>query len=181
MEWGTRMRFGLPAVVASLACAVCSATLSFAPAKGISGVSAAAAVERLNIIDAAMTLTPTAADYANDYIEITGASGLRVELGTSSNTGCVLFVRCADAAPRIALADFLVRTLTAPGSGGTSTTSYTAVTASGQALWSTGVKEPGWTQINIDIRIKNLFGYTDPIGGGTSAYTNNLTFTVVAQ
>jgi hypothetical protein len=175
------MRLRLSAVVASFACAVCSATLSFGPATGISGVSAAAAIERLNIIDAAKTLTPTAADYTNDYIEITGASGLRVEVGTNSNTGCVLFIKCADAAPGIALSDFLVRTLTAPGTGGTSMPIYTAITASGQALWSTGVKEPGWSQVNIDIRIKNLFGYSDPIGGGTSGYTNNLTFTVVAQ
>jgi len=175
------MRLGLPVLVASLACAVCSATLSFAPATGISGVTAAAAVERLNIIDATATLTPTAADYANDYVEITGASGLRVALGTNSNTGCVLFVKCADASPGIALADLLVKTQTAPGTGGTSLTIYAAVTASDQALWSSGVKEPGWTQINIDIRIKNLFGYGDAIGGGTSGYTNNLTFTVIAQ
>lgn len=175
------MRFGLPAVVALLVCAVCSATLSFAPGAGISGITAAAAVERLNIIDAAMTLTPAAADYSNDYVEITGATGLRVELGTSSNTGCVLFVKCADAAPRIAFADFLVKTQTAPGPGGTSMTSYTAITASSQALWSTGVKEPGWTQINLDVRIKNLFGYSDAIGAGTTAYTNTLTFTVIAQ
>lgn len=175
------MRIGLPIVLASLACVVCSATLSFDLAAGVSGVAAAAAADRINIIDAAMTLTPTAADYANDYVEITGATGLRVAVGTSSNTGCVLFVKCADAAPRIALADFLVRTLTAPGTGGTSMTSYTAVTASDQALWSSGVKVPGFNQINLDIRIKNLFGYSDAISGGTTAYTDNLTFTVIAQ
>ena len=175
------MRFGLPVVVASLACAVGSATLSFDLSTGVSGVTAAAAADRINIIDAAMTLTPTAADYTNDYVEITGATGLRVEVGTSSNTGCVLFVKCADAAPRIALADFLVRTLTAPGSGGTSMTSYTALTASDQALWSSGVKVTGFDQVNIDIRIKNLFGYSDAIGAGTTAYTNTLTFTVIAQ
>ena len=175
------MRLGRPVVVASLACALWSVALSYAPGTGITGVTAAAAVDRLNIIDTAITLTPTAADYANDYIEVTGATGLRVELGTNSNTGCVLFVKCADAAPAIALADILVKTQTAPGTGGTSLTTYTAISASDLALWSTGVKEPGWAQINIDVRIKNLFGYSDGIGGGTTNRTNTLTFTVVAQ
>ncbi len=182
MEWGSCVRFGVPAVAASLACAVCAATISLPPVAGVFGVRPAAAANGfINIIDNAITLTPTASDYSNDYVEVTGATGLRVDVKSNSPTGLVLFVKCADAAPRIALTDFLTRTLTAPGTGGSSMTSYTAVTSFNQALWSTGVPQGPFEQVNIDVRIKNLFGYTDAISGGTSAYTNTLTFTVVVQ
>ena len=32
-----------------------------------------------------------------------------------------------------------------------------------------------------DLRIQNLFTYPDPIGAGVTNYTDNLTYTVVAQ
>jgi len=35
--------------------------------------------------------------------------------------------------------------------------------------------------VTTDIRIQNLSGYPDAAGGGTTAYTNTLTYTVVAQ
>ena len=168
------MRFGVPAVVAWVVCGVAlAALLGVGPAAAANGF--------INVIDNAMTLTPTATDYGNDYVEITGASGLRVEVKSNSPTGLVLYVRCADAAPRIALADFLIRTLSAAGTGGSSITTYTAVTASDQALWSTGVAQGPFAQINLDIRIKNLFGYNDATSGTTTVYTDNLTFTVVVQ
>jgi len=143
--------------------------------------SARAASAHVNVLDPAMNLAPTAADYNNDYVELTGASGCRVQLWTNSVAGAVLFVRCADAAPRIALADFLVRTRTAPGLGGTAMGSYTAVAATNQALWSSGIPVVMWGQVNVDIRIKNLFAYSDAPGGGTTGYTDNLTFTLVMQ
>ena len=142
-------------------------------------VSAASA--HINILDPAMTLTPNATDYGNDYVQITGATGLRVQLWTNSPTGMVLYVRCTDAAPRIALADFLVKTGTAPGVGGTSLSAYTAVSAANLALWSAGAAVAPWGQVNVDIRIKNLYAYPDAPGGGTMSYTDNLTFTVVVQ
>ena len=167
------MRFGVPAVVASIAGTVALALLGAGPAAAANGF--------INVIDNAMTLTPTATDYGNDYVEITGASGLRVEVKSNSPTGLVLYVKCADAAPRIALADFLIRTLTAPGTGGAAMTTYTAVTASDQALWSTGVPQGPFAQVNLDVRIKNLFGYNDAIGATTTLFTDNLTFTVIVQ
>ncbi len=143
--------------------------------------SARAAAAHVNVLDPAMTLVPKAADYSNDYVELTGASGCRVQLWTNAPAGVVLFVRCSDAAPRVALADFLVRTRTAPGPGGTSLATYTAIGATDRALWSAGAPVARWGQVNVDIRIKNLFAYTDAIGAGTTNYTDNLTFTVVMQ
>lgn len=142
-------------------------------------VSAASA--HINILDPAMTLTPNATDYANDYVQITGATGLRVQLWTNSATGMALYVQCTDAAPRIALADFLVKTGTPPGTGGTSLTTYTAVSSTNLALWSSGVAVAMWGQVNVDVRIQNLYAYPDAPGGGATNYTDNLTFTVLVQ
>jgi hypothetical protein len=154
----------------------------FAASTGTSAVTlAASASVVLDILDASMTLTPNAADYTNDYVEVTGASGLRVRLKTNSTTGCVLSVRCADAAPQIALADLRVKTQTAAGAGGSTLSSYTAITASNQALWSTGAAQITFLTVTTDIRVQNLFAYPDPIGAGTTNYTDNLTYTVVAQ
>lgn len=164
----------------ALPCALLSAADVRVP--GFPGVTAAwAASAHIAVLDPAMTLTPSAADYTNDYVEITGAAGIRLQFWTNSPAGCAMFVQCTDAAPRIALADFLVKTGTPPGAGGASMTTFTAVTAANQGFWSTGVAVPPWGQVNFDIRIKNLYAYPDGIGGGTTAYTNNLTFTVVVQ
>jgi len=159
-----------------------SASVDYTPGAGLSGVRAAVASSaHVNVLDAAMTLTPTATDYVNDYVEVTGASGCRVQLWTNNIAGAVVFVKCADAAPRVALADFLVKTQTAPGLGGTSMSSYNAVTATDQALWSSSLPVIMWGQVNVDLRIKNLFAYPDAIGGATTTYTDNLTFTIVMQ
>src|SRR5437867_4647112 len=99
---------------------------------------AASASTMVQIIDAAVVLAPNATDYDNDFVEITGASGLRVRVKSNSSTGMVLKVRCPDATPQIALADLLVKTQTAAGAGGTTQSSYTPITASDQDLWSTG-------------------------------------------
>jgi hypothetical protein len=176
------MRRHVIGLLALLASGLLSVSLSYSPATGVHGVAPAAAANAfINVIDVAMTLTPTAADYSNDYVEITGASGLRVEVKSNNPTGLVLYVRCADAAPQVRLSDFLVRTLTAPGVGGTTMSTYTAITAADQALWSTGVAMGPFQQVNIDIRIQNLFGYGDAPGGATTGYTDNLTFTVLTQ
>lgn len=169
-------------IMALLPCGLLSASLSLSPTAGIGLVRPASAANVfLSVIDNAVTLAPSATDYSNDYVEITGASGLRVEVKTNSATGLVLYVKCADAAPQIRLSDFLVRTLTAPATGGTSMTSYTTIAATDQALWSSGVALGPFTQVNLDIRIRNLSAYTDAPGGSTTGYTNTLTFTVIAQ
>ena len=169
-----------PAVM--LACGLMTASVSFAASSGTSAVTLAASANVvLQVLDATMTLTPNAADYTNDFVEVTGGAGLRVRLKSNSSTGCVLYVKCLDASPQIALADFLVRTQTAAGAGGSTLSSYTAVTASDQALWSTGAAQITFVTVTTDIRVQNLFAYPDAIGPGTTNYTDNLTYTVVAQ
>jgi hypothetical protein len=144
-------------------------------------ILAASATARIQILDPSITLTPNATDYDNEFVEAAGASGLRVRVGTNSSTGLVLLVRCDDAAPEIALADLLFKTATAPGGAGTSITSYTAMTAADQTLWTTTTVQPGWLTVTTDVMIQNLFNYSDAIGAGTTDYTNTLTYTVVAQ
>ena len=157
-----------------------AASVSFAANTGTSAVTLSASVV-LDILDASMTLTPNATDYTNDYVEVTGVSGLRVRLKTNSTTGCVLSVKCVDASPQIALADLRLKTQTAAGAGGSTLSSYTAVTAANQALWSTGAAQITFVTVTTDIRVQNLFAYPDAIAAGTTNYTNNLTYTVVAQ
>ena len=170
------------ALAVLVTCGVLTAASSFAANTGTSAVTLAASANAvLQVLDATMTLTPNATDYANDFVEVTGGSGLRVRLKSNSTTGCVLSVKCTDASPQIALADFLVKTQTAAGAGGSTMSSYTAITASDQALWSTGAAQISFLDINTDIRVQNLFAYPDAVGPGTTSYTDNLTFTVVAQ
>ena len=173
------MRHSVLIFAALLACGMPLARVSKAgsrdPRFSPTGILNAAIV----ILDPARTLTPNAADYTNDFVEITGASGVRVQVSTDPGNGLNLFVRCANAAPPIALVDFLVKTATAPGPGGTTISVYTAITATNQLLWSTTNAPAGSTTVNTDIRIKNLFAYPDPIGAGTTGYTDILTFTVV--
>ena len=142
---------------------------------------AATANAMVNILDPAITLTPTTTDYGNDFVDAAGASGLRVQVKTNSTTGMVLMVKCADAVPQIALADLLVKTATAAGTGGTTLAAYSAITAANQNLWTTTVPQHAWQTVTTDVRIQNLMNYDDAISAGTTNYTNTLTYTVVAQ
>jgi len=56
---------------------------------------------------------------------------------------------------------------------------YTAVSTVDLPLWSSGVPQGPFAQINIDVRIKNLFAYADAIGGATTSFMDNLSFTVI--
>jgi len=157
-------------------------SLASAATIGTSNVTlAATATASVSVLDPTISLSATATDYDNDYVEAAGASGLRVRVRSNSSTGLALRVRCADASPQIALADLLVRTLTAPGTGGTSISTYTAITAADQTLWTTTVAQGAWRTITTDVRVENLFNYDDALGGGTTNYTNTLTYTVLAQ
>lgn len=158
------------------------APLAHAATTGTSTVTlAASAVAMIQITDAAITLAPTATDYNNDYVEATGTAGIDVEVKTNSTGGMALMVRCADATPQIALADLLVKTATAPGAGGSSIASYTAVTAANLNLWTTGAVQHTWLAVSTDVRVQGLLNYNDASGGGATNYTNTLTYTVVAQ
>ena len=173
-------RFTLVAAV--LVAAGLAAAPAFAATTGTANVTLAASAQAMvQILDPALTLTPTPTDYDNDFVEATGASGLRVRVRTNSSTGMALFVRCADAVPQIALADLLVRTQTAAGTGGTTLAAYNAISASNQQLWSTTVAQHAWATVTTDVRVQNLINYDDAIAAGTTNYTNTLTYTVVAQ
>ena len=149
---------------------------------GTSNVTlAASANAMIQILDPAVTLTPNATDYGNDFVDAAGASGLRVAVKTNSTTGMALMVRCADAVPQITLADLLFRTQTAAGAGGSTIAGYTAITAANQNLWTTTVAQHPWQVVVTDVRIQNLMNYDDAIAAGTTNYTNTLTYTVVAQ
>jgi hypothetical protein len=142
---------------------------------------AASASTMVQIVDAAITLTPAPTDYTNDYVEAVGASGLRVRVKTNSSTGMILRVRCSDATPQIALADLLFKTQTAAGTGGTTQAAYAPVTAADQVLWTSEVAEHALVTVTTDLRVQNLFAYEDGNGAGTTSYTNTLTYTVVTQ
>src|SRR5689334_1615747 len=118
------------------------ASTSFAATSGTATVTLAANANAfIDVLDPSITLTPTATDYVNDYVEAAGPLGLRVRVKSNSSTGMSLLVRCGDASPQIALADLFVRTQTAAGSGGTTMGTYTAITSSNQTLWTTGVAQ----------------------------------------
>ncbi len=134
----------------------------------------------LQVMSPAVTLTPTAADYVQDYVEVTGLSGIQLRIKTNDPVGMSILVRCADPAPQIALNDFLVRTTTPPGTGGSALATYSPMSASNLFLWSTGTTVAPFFTVYTDIRIRNLIRYDDSPGGGTTGYMNTLVFTVVS-
>jgi hypothetical protein len=141
---------------------------------------AAAASVFLQVMSPAVTLTPTPTDYVNDYVELTGGSGILLRIKTNDPVGMSILVRCADPAPQIALNDFLVRTTTPPGVGGSALSTYTPIPSTNLFLWSTGSQLAPFFFVSTDIRIRNLGNYSDSPGAGTTGYTNTLVFTVVS-
>jgi hypothetical protein len=130
----------------------------------------------ITIVDGSVTLSPNQTDYETGYVEVTGMAGIRVRVSTDNAAGLILYVRCDDVSPAIPLNDLLVKSATA----GTLIASYTAITGADQALWSTGGTVTN-QNIDTDVRIQNLWNLSDAAGGGTTAYTNTLTYTVVDQ
>jgi hypothetical protein len=156
--------------------------LAFAATSGTSDVILQAnATVQIEILDATVTLSPTQTDYEAGYAQVLGASGIDVRIRTNSSTGAILKVMCADASPEITLTDLLFKTQTAAGGSGTTQSTFTAITASDQDLWTTTTTSPTYTTIQTDIRVQNLWNYPDPGTGGTTAYTNTLTYTIVVQ
>src|SRR5262249_15913827 len=143
-----RIGRGSPARVSAPA----TAFLALALLVSAQSVSAAAFI---NIVTPALTLTPTPADYANDYVEATGGAGLLIKVKTNSPNGLILMVR-SSGSPQIASSDLLARTLTQPGTGGASLVTYTELGATNLNLWSTGVAQGPFTTVQMDVRIRNL-------------------------
>jgi hypothetical protein len=134
----------------------------------------------IQVMSGALTLTPTPADYLRDYVEVTGGSGILLRIKTNDPVGMSVLVRCSDPAPQIALNDFLVRTPTGPGPGGSSLATFTPIQATNLFLWSTGDELAPFFNIITDVRIRNLMRYGDSPGAGTTGYSNTLVFTVVS-
>ncbi|MCK4548098.1 MAG: hypothetical protein KAW17_11735 [Candidatus Eisenbacteria sp.] len=157
-------------------------TQALAATSGTSDVvlQAAATVE-INIVDASITLTPGQGDYETTYISAEAAAGIDLRIRTNSSTGAVLSVKCTDASPQIALTDLLFKTQTAAGGSGTTQSTYGAITAVDQTLWTTTTTSATWTTVQTDIRVQDLWDYSDASGGGTTAYTNTLTYTIAVQ
>jgi hypothetical protein len=175
----TRASIVAAAVLAAL---VLAAGPALAATSGTSDVILQAnATVQINIVDASITLSPGQGDYETGYVSAEGASGIDVQIRTNSSTGAILKVKCADASPQIALADVLFKTQTLPGGGGSRQATYTAITASDQDLWSTTTTSSTYTTIQTDIRVQNLWDYSDPGTPGTTARTNTLTYTIVVQ
>jgi hypothetical protein len=156
------------------------ASESLAATSGTATVSLAAlATASVSVLTPTLALAPTATDYDNGFVEATGASGLQIQVRSNSSTGMALLVRCQDATPQIALADLLVRTTTAAGTGGTALAAYTAVLSTNQTLWSTGTAQSALKTIATDVRIQNPFSYVDAAAAGTTTYSNTLTYAVI--
>jgi hypothetical protein len=130
----------------------------------------------ITITDASISLVPTQTDYETGWVEATGAAGIRVDVTTNNLAGLILYIRCDDGIPEITLSDLLVKCPTP----GTLLSSFTAITGSDQALWSTDQSIPS-EEVVTDVRIQGLWSYPDAAGGGTTDYTNTLTYTVVDQ
>jgi len=172
---GKRRRKSARTGQASGACAIASAILCVALLWFSVGVASATAF--INIVTPALTLTPTPTDYANDFVEATGPAGVAVKVKTNSPNGLILMVR-SSGTTQIASSDLLVRTMTPPGTGGSALITYTPLGATNLNLWSTGVAQGPFVVVQMDVRIRNLFGYGDAGAAGTTSYTNTLTFTV---
>jgi len=143
-------------------------------------LNADATVE-ISIQTATLPLNPVQSDYENNYMALEGTDGIDVQVKTNSSTGMVLSVKCADAVPEIRLTDLWFRTQTTPGGAGTRIGNYTQITGSDQHLWTTTTNQETYTDVWTDIKVTNLWHYTDSGAGGTTAYTNTLTYTVTVQ
>src|SRR6266487_1303607 len=78
-DWERSMkpRFLLPAVL--VAGGLLSASAGFAASTGTAAVTLGASANAvLQVLDPFFSIIPTALDYSNDYVEATGAAGLRV-------------------------------------------------------------------------------------------------------
>jgi hypothetical protein len=178
MQRSRILAFLMPAIVLALG----ASGAAFAATSGTSDVILQAdATVQIEVLDASITLSPNQTNYEAGHVDALGASGIDVRIRTNSSTGAILKLKCSDGSPEITLTDLLFKTQTAAGGSDATQSSFTAVTASDQDLWSTTTTSPTYTTIQTDIRVQNLWGYSDAGGGGRTAYTNTLTYTIVVQ
>jgi len=169
-------------LLALVAILIGSVGLSEAATSGTSDVTLNAnATVEISITDASISLSPNQANYEAGFVVAEGAAGIALDVRTNSSTGMTLAVKCADATPEIELPDLAVKTQTAAGGAGSTISSYTAITSSDQDLWTTTTTQESWQTVDTDVRVSNLWHYPDAGGGGTTPYTNTLTYTVAVQ
>ena len=158
--------------VATIATVVATMVVATAP------VQAAEAFVHINT--PSLTLTPSAQDYANDYVDAVGSSGIDVKVKTNSPTGLILKVRSSGAGNTIRLGDLLLRTLTPAGPGGAALISWTPLGLTDLNLWSIGIAQGPFVSVATDVRIRNLGDYDDLPNAGYTFYTHTFVFTVVS-
>ena len=157
-------------------------TVAQAATSGVADVNLEAdATATITIGDASITLSPGQSDYEAGFIAAEGAAGIAVDVQTNSSTGMILYVKCLDGVPEIALADMEFRTQTAAGGTGSTQSSYVAVTGVDQMVWTSDQAEPSAVTVDTDIKVNNLWSYSDADGGGATTFTNQLTFSVAVQ
>lgn len=179
---GRILRFGGAAWIAALSMPAMITGFAHAATSGTSDVTLqAAATVEIQINDASITLSPGQSDYENSYVVAEGAAGIAVQVRTNSSTGMVLSLKSVDGTPGIELADIDFKTQTAAGGSGTTISSYTTLTGSDQDLWTTDEEQPTFQVVDTDIKVSDLWTYLDAGGGGTTAYTTTLTYTVTVQ
>jgi len=157
------------------------ATLFLWAAKTVIAPAPIQAAEAFVHIDTpSLTLIPSAQDYANDYVDAAGSSGIDVKVKTNSPTGLILKVRSSGAGNTIRLGDLLLRTLTPAGPGGTALASWTPLALTDLNLWSIGIAQGPFISVATDVRIRNLGNYDDSPNAGYTFYTHTFVFTVVS-
>lgn len=131
----------------------------------------------ISIVTSSRSLAPAQSDYETGYVEsLAPTGGIRVRVTTTAPAGLILYVSGSEGSPPIDLSHLLIRCPTT----GSLIGSYTSITSSDQALWSTS--GPVTNQdVDTDLRIINLWDYSDAGSAGTTNYTNTLLYTVVEQ
>jgi hypothetical protein len=131
----------------------------------------------ISIVTSNRSLTPSQNDYETGFVEsLAPTGGIRVRVTTTAPAGLILSVSCSAGSPPIDMSHLLIRCPTV----GSLIATYTAITSSGQALWAAG--GPASSQdVDTDLKIINLWDYSDAGSAGTTNYTNTLIYTVVEQ
>jgi hypothetical protein len=137
-------------------------------------VSPSSGASSITVVTSSLPLTPSPTDYGAGYVEDTAPGGIEVQVTTDNAAGVVLYIRCDDASPEVALSDILVKS----GTAGSLMGSYAPITGSDQALWSAAGPVTSWS-VYTDVRVQNLWVYPDAGGGGTTLYMDTFTYTVV--
>jgi hypothetical protein len=131
----------------------------------------------ISIVTSSRSLAPSQGEYETGFVEsLAPTGGIRVRITTTAPAGLILYVNCSAGSPSIDMSHLLIRCPTA----GSLIATYTAITSSDQALWAAG--GPASSQdVDTDLKIINLWDYSDAGSAGATNYTNTLIYTVVEQ